>query len=147
MFDVSAFDAGDAVLAHVKLLGQLGLVQAEFAADFGEPGGPDFAHHGFFQGRDPFFIDRTPLQLFLQGSGAHLSIPFRCLSQRSSATGMFLVYHFVQLPALSPATSKIALLAGSKAKRILMAERLLEPGRSSFRFLRRAPLIVSTRGR
>ena len=60
---------------------------------------------------------------------------------------MFLVYHLLQSPDLSPATSMIAWRRGSNANRTLSSERPLEPGRSSVMFLCREPWMVSTMGR
>src|SRR5690606_11087947 len=58
----------------------------------------------------------------------------RCSSKRSSATGMFTLYHFFHCPDLSPAINVIADRFGSKAKRIRSSDRPREPGRSSFMF-------------
>ena len=57
-----------------------------------------------------------------------------------------MAYHFFQAPALSPDTNRIACRRGSKAKRIRISLRPLEPGCSSLRFLCLEPVSVSTNG-
>ena len=57
------------------------------------------------------------------------------------------MYQRVQFPALSPASRRIACRSGSNANRIRSSVRPAEPGRSSFMFLWRDAVTVSTSGR
>src|SRR3954468_1757723 len=55
-------------------------------------------------------------------------------------------YHDFQLPALSPATSRMALRHGSKTNRTRSSLVAVDPGRSSFRLCSDDPLMRSTSG-
>jgi hypothetical protein len=61
-------------------------------------------------------------------------------------TGIIRAYHLFQLPALSPATSRIAERHGSKTNRMRTSLRPRDPGRSSFRFAIFELVMVLTTG-
>ena len=127
-------DLGDLTLPDADALGLLRLRQSGIFAELSKSIGANLCEHPGFVCLDLAAVHGAFGENIVNRhhfSGLFLNA-WICLSNRSSASGMFLLYHRVQLPALSPAISKIAMRLESKANRMRTSDRPTEPGRSSF---------------
>src|SRR5260370_27060314 len=154
--DLTVLDLGDASLRHAESLGQLRLSQPGRGTHLGQlvpphVGFPALTGGGLARGllfAGPRIsllalgLDVTPLGV----AAAHRSLASssassaRCWENLSSASAMATRYQPSQLPALSPATRKIASRLGSNANSSLISLPPDDGGRSPFHFVVAPPL-------
>src|SRR5699024_2690148 len=147
---VALLDLRNLSLPDADAFCQLRLRESGPLAQLAQTVGTDLSEHPLLVRLDTHPVDRVLgneiLQSLCHWSHSPLRL-FRWSSNRSPARGMFLLYQRFQSQALSPAINMIADPAGSNANSTRNSDRPDEPGLSSFMFLCRDALTVSTMGR